>query len=71
MGGPRLHQGSLIMKQGYGLPLRCPKCPAQQYYGMLKVPGNKVVPCPNCGTPLVALRKYAAIVIPQQEVRHG
>jgi uncharacterized protein (DUF983 family) len=50
--------------QGYGLPLRCPKCPEGAYFGMLKVPGNKAVPCVNCGTPLVSVRKYAAIVRP-------
>jgi hypothetical protein len=42
---------------GYGLVLICPKCPSKDYYGMLKTPGNKAAPCPNCGTPLVALRK--------------
>jgi ssDNA-binding Zn-finger/Zn-ribbon topoisomerase 1 len=44
-------------EHGYGLPLRCPKCPEKHYYGMLKVPGVKAVPCPNCGTSLIALRK--------------
>jgi hypothetical protein len=42
---------------GYGLVLICPKCPPKDYYGMLKTPGNKATPCPNCDTPLVALRK--------------
>jgi hypothetical protein len=51
--------------QGYGLPLRCPKCSEGQYYGMLKVPGNKAVPCPNCKTPLVAIRKPTAVVYPE------
>jgi ssDNA-binding Zn-finger/Zn-ribbon topoisomerase 1 len=46
-----------VTEHGYGLPLRCPKCPAKNYFGMLKVPGVKAVPCPNCGTGLMALRK--------------
>lgn len=41
----------------YGLVLVCPKCPEKDYYGMLKTPGNKAVPCPNCGSTLVALRR--------------
>lgn len=45
------------MDHGYGLPLKCPKCPRKHYYGMLKVPGSKAVPCPNCGTTLIAIRK--------------
>ena len=43
-------------KTPYGLPLVCPKCPKGVYFGMLKVPGNKAVPCPNCHTQLVARR---------------
>ena len=42
---------------GYGLPLKCPKCAVRQYYGMLKIPGVKAVPCPNCGSALLATRK--------------
>jgi len=42
---------------GYGLPLRCEPCHAKGvFFGMLKVPGNKAVPCPNCGAKLTALR---------------
>jgi hypothetical protein len=52
--------------QGYGLPLFCPACPEKgNYYGMLKVPGNKAVPCPNCGTPLISKKKYAAVITPK------
>lgn len=54
--------------QGYGLPLRCPKCPAGAYYGMLKVPGNKAVPCPNCGTHLEATRKRTIAPTPGREI---
>jgi hypothetical protein len=44
-------------KQGYGLPLRCEECFRKgEFFGMLKVPGNKAVPCPNCGKKLTALR---------------
>ncbi len=46
-----------MAEHGYGLPLRCPKCSGQSYFGMLKVPGVKAVPCPNCGTALIALRR--------------
>lgn len=38
---------------GYGLPLKCPKCSGNKFFGMLKIPGNKAVPCPNCGSKLV------------------
>lgn len=41
---------------GYGLPLRCPKCPYKDYFGLLKHPGVKAVPCPNCGSTLVAVK---------------
>lgn len=55
-----------MKNQGYGLPLICPACREKGiYYGMLKVPGNKTVPCPNCQAPLVALRKYVAVVRPE------
>jgi len=44
-------------KQGYGLPLRCEECLKKgEFFGMLKVPGNKAVPCPNCGAKLTAYR---------------
>jgi hypothetical protein len=43
-------------RAGYGLPLKCPKCPPEHYFGMLKVPGTKAVPCPNCNTALVPCR---------------
>jgi ssDNA-binding Zn-finger/Zn-ribbon topoisomerase 1 len=56
--------------QGYGLPLRCPKCPPESFFGMLKVPGNKAVPCPNCGTPLISMKKYSAVIRPLQEEPH-
>jgi len=42
---------------GYGLPLVCPKCPPKHFFGKLKLPGEKAVPCPNCGTKLVARRQ--------------
>jgi len=41
----------------YGLPYRCPKCPRRHAYGMLKVPGTKLHPCPNCGSALVLAKK--------------
>jgi ssDNA-binding Zn-finger/Zn-ribbon topoisomerase 1 len=51
-----------MKNQGYGLPLICPACPEKgNYFGMLKVPGNKAIPCPNCGTSLIALRKHRRI----------
>lgn len=53
--------------QGYGLPLRCPKCPVNTYYGMLKVPGNKAVPCPNCGTSLAPTRTRAGADLSMRE----
>jgi uncharacterized Zn finger protein len=40
----------------YGLPLVCPKCPPKEYFGYLKLPGLKTVPCPNCGTTLIPKR---------------
>ena len=48
-----------------GLPLRCPKCPAKHYFGVLKgetVPTEMVKfgrsdVCPNCRTPLICSRK--------------
>lgn len=43
-------------KPGYGLPLRCPKCPPTEFFGMLKIPGRKAVLCPNCGTGLISMR---------------
>ena len=43
----------------YGLVLVCPKCPPKDYFGMLKTPGNKSAPCPNCGAALVAKRRKA------------
>jgi len=47
-----------VKTHGYGLPLSCPACRAKGvYYGMLKVPGNKATPCPNCNSPLVASRR--------------
>lgn len=49
---------------GYGLPLKCPKCPAGTYYGMLKVPGNKATPCPNCGTSLAPTRSRLGVSDP-------
>lgn len=46
-----------MAQPGYGLPLRCPKCPPEHAFGVLKVPGMKAPPCPNCGSKLVATRK--------------
>ena len=46
-------------RPGYGLPLRCPKCPPGEFYGMLKRPGIKAVPCPDCGSQLIATRSRA------------
>lgn len=42
----------------FGLPLVCPKCQLDSnYYGILKIPGQKVAPtCPNCSTALVSGR---------------
>lgn len=45
----------------FGWPLRCPKCPPKEYFGVLKVPGDAAgikIPyaCPNCGTRLVATK---------------
>lgn len=45
----------------YGLVLICPKCPPKDYFGMLKTPGNKASPCPNCGVALIALRKHGQV----------
>jgi hypothetical protein len=39
------------------LPLRCPVCPPEEAFRMLKIPGLKSKPCPNCGSKLVSLRK--------------
>ena len=44
-------------RPSYGLPLRCPNCPPEHAFGMLKTPGTPSRPCPNCGSKLVALRK--------------
>ena len=44
-------------KPGYGLPLRCPTCPQDTAFRMLKIPGLKSRPCPDCGSKLVAARK--------------
>lgn len=47
-------------QHGYGLPLVCPKCPPKNYLGILKVPGSKAVPCPNCGSILAPKSNMAA-----------
>lgn len=41
----------------YGAPLRCPACPPETAFRMLKLPGIPSKPCPDCGTRLVNLRK--------------
>lgn len=44
------------MKSGsykYGVPYRCPKCPEKEFFGLLKVPHEKLRPCPNCKSRLV------------------
>lgn len=30
---------------GYGLPLKCPKCPSKSYYGCLKFSGSRTMKC--------------------------
>jgi hypothetical protein len=37
---------------GYGLPLKCPKCPEQSYYGILKFPGGRSMKCDDHGAVL-------------------
>ena len=32
----------------YGIPYRCPKCPPREFFGLLKIPHEKLKPCPNC-----------------------
>jgi len=49
--------------QGYGLPLKCPKCPEKDYFGYLKGSDRKgweSYPCPNCKTILIPARKRPA-----------
>jgi len=50
------------MRDMFGLPMKCPKCPPRRYYGILKgeqVPTHLVKfsktkdLCENCKTPLV------------------
>jgi hypothetical protein len=48
------------MGQGYGLPLKCPKCPEKDYFGYLKGSDRKgweSYPCPNCKSILIPARK--------------
>jgi hypothetical protein len=60
-----------VVHIGYGLPLICPSCREKgNYYGMLKVPGNKSAPCPNCGTPLISMKRYAVAIHPSPGVEH-
>lgn len=50
-----------MKRRSLGLPMRCPKCPPQRYFGVLKgeaTPTHLVKftladRCPNCKTPLV------------------
>ena len=37
---------------GYGLPLKCPSCPPDRAYGMLKVPGSRMMKCSVHGASL-------------------
>lgn len=37
----------------YGIPYRCPRCPEKHFYGLLRVPNERLRPCPNCGSRLV------------------
>jgi hypothetical protein len=40
-------------KYRYGIPYRCPKCPEKEFFGLLKIPHEKLKPCPNCRSRLV------------------
>jgi hypothetical protein len=43
-----------IRAEDYGLPMRCPK--PECGFGWLKLPGLKMILCPNCGGELVSTR---------------
>jgi predicted RNA-binding Zn-ribbon protein involved in translation (DUF1610 family) len=43
-----------ISSQDYGLPMRCPK--PECGFGWLKLPGVKMITCPNCGAELISTR---------------
>jgi hypothetical protein len=45
----------VIKAQDYGLPMGCPK--PECGFGWLKLPGIKMIKCPNCGGELVSLRQ--------------
>lgn len=47
--------GQKITAETYGLPMACPNEPCG--YRWLKLPGVKMIKCPNCGGELVSLRK--------------
>jgi hypothetical protein len=37
----------------YGIPHHCPSCPEKNFFGLLKVPNEKLKTCPNCHSRLV------------------
>jgi hypothetical protein len=40
-------------KKRYGTPHHCPNCTGKEFYGMLKLPHEKLKPCPNCRSRLI------------------
>jgi len=44
----------VIKAEDYGLPMRCPT--ADCGFGWLKLPGFKMIKCPNCGSELLSTR---------------
>lgn len=55
------------LKYKYGVPHHCPKCSDKDYFGLLKVPNEKLKSCPNCRSRLVQVSPPANHLIDTAE----
>lgn len=51
----------------YGVPHFCPKCDGKDFFGALKLPHEKLKPCPNCGTRLVPHHQPITLSTPENK----
>lgn len=49
----------------YGIPHHCPKCTDKDFFGALKLPHEKLKPCPNCKSRLVPYHHPMTLSTPE------
>jgi hypothetical protein len=55
------------MTKKYGVPHHCPNCTERDFFGMLKLPHEKLKPCPNCHTKLLPHHQPMTLSTPENK----